>query len=51
MPKPSTEKHARAPSLDQPSQLALVGDPDVEVAVGAEDHAVDAAAMKFSRAT
>ena len=35
--------------LDQPDEIALVGDADVEIAVGGEDHAVDAALDEMLR--
>ena len=38
------EKHAALPlALDQPHQVVLIDHADVEVAVGGEDHAIDAA--------
>ena len=45
MPKPRTRQEHAALALrfDQAHELAFAGDADVEVAVGGEDDAVDAA--------
>ena len=44
MPKPSTDKidAGLALALDEALELVRIGDADIEIAVGREDHAVDA---------